>query len=144
MWNSASFAKEELVVIPSHEVGTLGHWVNAKGQIITAQLEAEQWLVLLPQVPSLGFSTIAFQESAAALAEPDSFEIAIDEQRLSTPFYEIRWNESGQLVSIWDKSCEREVLAEGERGNVLQVFEDKPKDFEAWDIDIFYQEKMKK
>jgi alpha-mannosidase len=34
------------------------------------------------------------------------------------------------------------VLSEGECANVLQVFEDKPMDFDAWDIDIFYQEKM--
>ncbi|MNM77804.1 alpha-mannosidase [compost metagenome] len=35
------------------------------------------------------------------------------------------------------------MLAPGERGNVLQVFEDKPKMFEAWDIDVFYQEKQR-
>lgn len=34
-------------------------------------------------------------------------------------------------------------MAKGERGNVLQMFEDKPMAHEAWDIDIFYQEKMR-
>ena len=28
------------------------------------------------------------------------------------------------------------------RGNVFQAFEDKPMNFDAWDIDIYYQEKM--
>ena len=35
------------------------------------------------------------------------------------------------------------MLPQGQRGNVLQVFEDKPLDNDAWDIDIFYQEKMR-
>lgn len=34
-------------------------------------------------------------------------------------------------------------MAKGERGNVLQIFEDKPMAHEAWDIDIFYKEKMR-
>jgi alpha-mannosidase len=145
IWNSASFAREELVAIPMDEVGAQGHWVDATGQVLSAQLQGDQyqWLVLVSQVPSLGFSTLAFREAAAALESATNFETASIAQGIATPFYDIRWNEAGQLLSIWDKASGREVLAEGERGNVLQVFEDKPKDFEAWDIDIFYQEKMR-
>jgi alpha-mannosidase len=62
---------------------------------------------------------------------------------IDTPYYMIVWNNDGQLTSIWDKTEQREVLAAGFRGNVLQVFEDKPKSrHEAWDIDIYYQEKQ--
>jgi alpha-mannosidase len=61
---------------------------------------------------------------------------------IDTPYYVITWNNNGQLTSIWDKTAQREVLAAGFCGNVLQVFEDKPKSrHEAWDIDIYYQEK---
>ena len=51
-------------------------------------------------------------------------------------------NERGQLTSVWDKQRRREVLSEGARANVLQVFVDRPLKFDAWDIDIFYQDKM--
>ena len=60
--------------------------------------------------------------------------------KISTPKYKIEWNEYGQLTSIFDKENKREVLAKGERGNVLQIFEDKPMAHEAWDIDIFYKQ----
>jgi len=47
------------------------------------------------------------------------------------------------LTRLYDKRAERDVLAPGALGNVLQVFEDRPKNrHEAWDIDIFYREKM--
>ncbi len=36
----------------------------------------------------------------------------------------------------------RQILKQGERGNQLQVFEDKPMKYDNWDIDIYYKEKM--
>ncbi len=64
-------------------------------------------------------------------------------KHLETPFYLIDLNAYGQITRLYDRQEEREVLAPGERGNVLQVFEDKPLDNDAWDIDIFYQQKMR-
>ncbi len=65
-----------------------------------------------------------------------------EEGKLTTPHYELEWNAHGQLTRVTDIQYGREVLADGERGNVLQLFEDKPMNFDAWDIDIFYQERM--
>ncbi|GGO00588.1 alpha-mannosidase [Saccharibacillus kuerlensis] len=63
------------------------------------------------------------------------------ENGVDTPFYELDWNEQGQLTRIYDRRADREVLAHGQRGNVFQLFEDKPLAHEAWDVDIFYQQK---
>ncbi|ANF95609.1 alpha-mannosidase [Paenibacillus bovis] len=69
--------------------------------------------------------------------------LMVEAYRATTPFYEMEWNEAGQLTRLYDREAEREVLTPGARANVLQLFEDKPLNFDAWDIDIFYQEKMK-
>ena len=52
-------------------------------------------------------------------------------------------NGYGQITRLYDKTFARDVLPKGERANVFQMFEDKPLDNDAWDIDIFYQEKMR-
>jgi alpha-mannosidase len=89
------------------------------------------------------------KEVAKDVTEEALKEAAIDSpfhqegRKLATPHYELEWNEAGQLTRIYDRDNHREVLAKGARGNVLQVFEDKPLHFEAWDIDIFYGEKMR-
>lgn len=44
-------------------------------------------------------------------------------------------------MSIYDKASKREVLKQEEIGNHLQVFEDRPAEFDAWNIDSFYKEK---
>ena len=47
------------------------------------------------------------------------------------------------MTSLVDKKADRQVLAKGAKANVIQMFEDKPLAHEAWDIDIYYQEKMR-
>jgi alpha-mannosidase len=48
---------------------------------------------------------------------------------------------AGDITRLLDKTAGREVLPEGERGNLLLFFEDRPMNFDAWDIDIFYEDR---
>lgn len=43
---------------------------------------------------------------------------------------------TGEIVRLYDKKNRREVLAPGGRGNVLQVFNDRPGQWDAWNIVI--------
>lgn len=54
---------------------------------------------------------------------------------IESPFYSICWNEGGQLSRIYDKEAKRELLPKGKCANVLQIFEDKPRCFEAWELE---------
>ena len=54
---------------------------------------------------------------------------------LENTFLRVRFDHSGRFTSVYDKIEEREVLAPGERGNVLQMFDDRPHANDAWDID---------
>lgn len=62
---------------------------------------------------------------------------------LESVFYRIEFNESGQIVRIYDKEFKREVLSGGGLGNELCVFEDKPHQFEAWNTEIYAYQKHK-
>lgn len=48
----------------------------------------------------------------------------------------------GQLHSVYDKVARREVLAEGQHGNQLQAFEDRPICWDAWDIDPDFEDRQ--
>ncbi len=43
---------------------------------------------------------------------------------------------SGDITRLYDKVNEREALAPGGRGNVLQIFDDRPDQWDAWNIVI--------
>jgi len=53
-------------------------------------------------------------------------------------FLRVTWDDDGLLTSVFDKENDREVLAPGERGNVFQLHEDLPRDFDAWNVDLDY------
>ena len=100
--------------------------------------------VLFPveAVPALGYQAYPLIQRSQ-LVQENGAELSITPETLENRFYRLQLNHAGQITSIWDKQNSREVLAPGSRGNVFQAFEDKPLAFDAWDIDIYYQEKMK-
>ncbi len=50
-------------------------------------------------------------------------------------------NSDGEFSSIYDLEAEREVLAPGCTGNQLLAFEDRPMMFDAWDVDIYFEDR---
>lgn len=108
--------------------------------MLHAQAAGEVTYVEIKDVPPMGAVTIHFEENQCE--EPEA-KFTINGKDIETPYYSISMNGYGQITRIFDKRFEKEVLKKGDRANVLQVFEDKPLDNDAWDIDIFYQEKMR-
>lgn len=60
---------------------------------------------------------------------------------LQNDFYDLWLNAEGNMSRLYDKRVQRDVLAPGQVGNQLIAYEDRPLDFDAWDIDLFYEEK---
>ncbi len=64
-----------------------------------------------------------------------------DAQTLETPWYVVSWDELGQITSLYDKEAKREVIEKGTVGNELVVYEDIPKDYDAWNVESYYARK---
>lgn len=60
---------------------------------------------------------------------------------LENDYLRVEFNPNGDVTRIYDKLADREVLPVGEVANQFQMFEDRPKDFDAWDIDLYYEDK---
>lgn len=92
-------------------------------------------------VPALGYRIypLADEHAMPALA---AGPLSVTPEKLENVFYRLTLNAQGQITSLFDKVNAREVLAPGTRGNVLQIFEDKPLTGDAWDIDLYYEEKQ--
>jgi alpha-mannosidase len=50
----------------------------------------------------------------------------------------VEWDERAVLTSIWDKEANREVLSGA--GNLLQLHDDNPARWDAWDLDADYRD----
>lgn len=139
--NTSGWSRSPVTIIPGIEKGIA---VDENGQSLPTVITDEGAYVKVDAIEALSTKAITFKDS------PEKRELAltksaltISEQNsngLETPFYSIEWNDDYQFVSLFDKQNDREVLKGN--GNVLQVFEDKPINFDCWDIELYYQEKM--
>ncbi|OXM83317.1 alpha-mannosidase [Paenibacillus rigui] len=147
LFHSSSWVRGDVVRIQAEDGMEQGVWTDLEGRVLQAQRTADAWYVAVKNMPAMGYTTVRLSSTAAEqamAASVPSQPFRLTENGLTTPLYEIEWNAKGQLTRLYDLAARREVLAEDARANVLQVFEDKPKGrHEAWDIDIFYQEKMR-
>lgn len=135
--NNNNWIRSEIVSI---EEARDGVWTDAKGNTLEATKEGNVWHIAVQDVPAMGWMTVSFKETQV---EKPQAVFTIEGNTIDTPIYRIVLNAQGQMVELFDKENNRQVLAEGEKGNVLQMFEDKPLAHEAWDIDMFYLEKMR-
>jgi alpha-mannosidase len=91
---------------------------------------------VMVDVPALGWAVLDSGSPADV-----GGSIVSGPQSLENEYLRVSWDDAGVLVSVWDKEAEREVLAPGARGNVLQLFEDRPVDWDAWDVNAFSLER---
>ncbi|WP_219834181.1 alpha-mannosidase [Paenibacillus sp. R14(2021)] len=143
VFNSASWERSDLLEIPGERIPQGAVWTDQDGRGLQAQYANGRWLVETSQLPSLGMKAVHYAAGAGASQLSVASAFSLEGRTLKTPHYEIEWNACGQLVRIYDLDHRRDVLAPGAVGNELQVFEDKPMHFDAWDIDIYYQEKKR-
>jgi alpha-mannosidase len=74
---------------------------------------------------------------ARVFVEPSPLgAVQVSENALENDFVRVLLSEDGTLSSVYDKQTGREVLAG--RGNQLWVYVDKPRLFDAWDLDPDY------
>jgi alpha-mannosidase len=66
----------------------------------------------------------------------------IDIHLIENDFVRIEINENGDIDRIFDKNAKRDVIPDGMISNQFLAFEDIPLSWDAWDIDIFYDDKV--
>ncbi len=94
-------------------------------------LEGRKYYV--KDVPSFGWKVI--QDS-----ERSGNSLSVSNTCMENDFFCIRMDDTGALLSIYDKRNDREVLSG--RANVLEAYDDHPKDWDNWELSNYYRESM--
>ncbi len=115
---------------------------DENGNIFPVQRTEAGAIAYVEQLPAKGYRTFA-----PVYGEPDGKEAKspfalVNDRVLETPYFTVRLDENGLFESIFDKEAEREVVKEGQRANLLRMYEDKPMNYDNWDIDLYYTEKF--
>ncbi|HLE90573.1 MAG TPA: glycoside hydrolase family 38 C-terminal domain-containing protein, partial [Anaerolineales bacterium] len=133
--NATSFTQQGVVFIP----GDSFQRFTRDGESIPSQ-ETDSGLWVDPgEIPP--YSVVALSSmSQVPSSTPDAS--SLHAPLLENDCLKVEFNNNGDITHIFDKQANREVMPPNEIANQLQAFEDRPKDWDAWDVDIFYDDKM--
>ncbi len=138
VYNTASWTRKELIEVA---VATEGQFLDEQGAVLAAEKTAKGYLVETPEVGPISSLQIRFEARRQPERSTKTAVIDLAANELATEDYLIKWQSTGQLSSIYDKTNQRQVIKPEGLGNYLKLYEDKPIDYDAWDIDFFYSEK---
>ena len=68
--------------------------------------------------------------------------VTATETTIENEYAKVTFDEAYRISSFYDKKAGREVLESGKPGNVLEVYEDYPRAYDAWEITEYYKQKM--
>lgn len=85
-------------------------------------------------VPAMGWKVISPDQQAS--------QVLATTKTLENDFFRLELDDTGTIISLLDKRCNRELCLPGCRLNELQVFEDFPRDYDAWELSRYYKDKM--
>lgn len=115
--------------------------MGPNGEEVLYQAVGTEGIVFPAQgVPANGYHSYRLcpREPKARIEEP----VTLEGLTFENHFFRVQFNQAGQIISWWDKLAERQVLPEGAVANQFQAFEDRPLGNDAWDINIYYQDKQ--
>lgn len=136
VFNTTGKVRNDVVKLTGIHVDALK---DAEGKVYPVQDTAEGGIVYLERLPSKGYRT--YQACARGEQESQAFVLR-DRLCLETPFYVVQLDEQGMFTGLYDKENQRQVIQEGQRANLMRMYEDKPIYYDNWDIDIYYTEKF--
>ena len=112
---------------------------NSSSTDRTEVVELPDGSLALVSAPACGWSTVP-PEPDRSLGVTD--EVTIGEGWLDNGLLRVEWDDDGLLTSVRDLVAGRQVLADGERGNLFQLHDDHPRAFDAWDVDRTYLDQV--
>lgn len=136
--NPTSFARDDLALWTGR-LSPNEHLETTEGDTVPTQPTTDGTLVSAGSLAP--FSVTPLIVRAGEPGRPIASGSTATKDFLENDNLRVELNGAGDIVRIFDKRSRREVLSEGGIANQFQAFEDRPLNFDAWDVDIFFDDK---
>ncbi len=135
--NTLSHARDGMVRLPGAKAGALsvGGTAVALQELVSAD-GSRVPAAPVASLPSLGWTSAALGEAVKA---PKS-SLSVSKSKLENSLVKVSFDAKGEITSVIDKASGRELIKAGETANRLVAYEDKPLNWDAWDIDSYFHE----
>lgn len=124
--NTASHPRDEVVIVPT--VGDVPVGLPGDGPAGDGPRQSLPGTVAFrARIPACG--------TAAAEALPIDDRVVVTDRSMTNHHLAVRWDDAGNLTSIIDVVRARELIPEGRLGAVLELADDHPVEYDAWDVE---------
>lgn len=134
VYNSLSYTRDDLVSFSSNQ--NITALIDEKGTSYPVQKDEKGYISHVKGLQPMGASTFSF--SNESLDEHHGFLVTT--AGFSTPFFEGTFDQSMRISSLVDKRTGRQLCKDGELLNRIVCYENKPHNYDAWDINIYYNQ----
>lgn len=136
VFNTTGFNRHDTVIceIPCDEEFAL---FDKNGNEIAYQKTFDGKIVFVADAPSKGYASFAVKKTA-----PEKFDfVNATANKVSTPFFDVEFNEEYNISKLIHKETGRSVAPDGEAVGKVIAYQDRPHNHEAWDIKCYFDEK---
>ncbi|MGA8112755.1 MAG: glycoside hydrolase family 38 C-terminal domain-containing protein [Actinocatenispora sp.] len=128
VFNAGPQSRAEVTAVPLDLAAASGLAADASQKLSDGRVAA------FASAPALGVGMAEPDLPAGGAIVPVSAENLV----LDNGLIRVTVDERGLITSVYDTAADREVLAPGSYGNLLQLHPDHPNHWDAWDIDRHY------
>ncbi|PCI85338.1 MAG: alpha-mannosidase [Hyphomicrobiales bacterium] len=68
--------------------------------------------------------------------------MSVSPSHIENAYISVKFDKHGEITSVFDKILCRELIKQGKTANRLVAYEDKPMEWDAWDIDAYFEEQF--
>lgn len=136
--NPTAFVRGDLAFWPG-QLAAGQHLQRVDGTAVPTQSSGDGTWVAAGGLAPLSVTPLSVADGDAPVLDAG---LAVTPTLLENAFLRVELNEAGDIVRVYDKANGREVLPGGAITNQFQAFEDRPSNWDAWDVDIFFDDKM--
>ncbi|MBE0581489.1 glycoside hydrolase family 38 C-terminal domain-containing protein [Devosia sp.] len=138
VFNAASQTRSGLLHLPAGTKAAHVGGIDIAAQAL--ELADGTQACAVPIAGIAGFSTLDVTLTDIEAPLPPS-SLSVSSTLLENAVLRAVFNRKGQLVSLFDKRRGREAIMPGKAGNAFVAHQDIPIDFDAWDIDDYFEDR---
>lgn len=101
---------------------------------ISDYIDVDGKLIFAENIPAHGWKVVE--------NKPAENLIHVSEKSIENDVIKIEFDEKYHIISVFDKEENREIISENAEANRIEIFEDYPREYDAWEITDYYKQKM--
>lgn len=135
LFNSLSSTRDDVVWFDAPE--SAKGLKDASGRVYPIQRVAGRACAFVENLAPMTATPMWFTDAAEA-----EDAMSVTTEKFDTPFFEGTFDAAMRMTSLVDKRCGRQIVKKGEALNRIVCYENRPHNYDAWDINIYYDERQ--